>query len=74
VVTQAPQAQPRFLTAKQVSEITGLGLQTVYDKIKQGILPGRQVGGKKGRYVVPEASLLRYLEGDWAGEEGGGGQ
>src|SRR5688500_2261767 len=75
VVTQEPQAEPEFLTARQVSKLTGLGLQTVYDYVRAGILPGRQVSGKKkGRYVIPKASLLRYLEGDWSKTEGGAGR
>jgi excisionase family DNA binding protein len=74
MVTQAPQAEPEFLTAKQAAALTGLSLQTIYDKVKAGILPGRRVGGKKSRYVIPKASLLRYLEGDWSEAEGGAGR
>ena len=77
MVTQEPQAaqvEPEFLTAKQAAEITGMGLQTIYDKVQQGLMPGRRVGGKKSRYVIPKASLLRYLEGDWSETEGGAGR
>lgn len=70
--TQAPRAEPEFLTAQEAADLARVSLQTIYQKVRQGVIPGRQMGGRNSRYVIPRASLLRYLEGDGSQEKGGG--
>lgn len=43
--------------------------------VRSGEIPGRRMGGKKARYIIPRASFLRYLEGDGPepARKGGGG-
>jgi len=60
--------RPRLVDAKDVAELLGLPLSTVYDRTRIGRLPGAVRIGTRIKYDV--AKLERWLEagGDSPGE------
>lgn len=71
-----PQTEvPRFLTVAEAAALARCCVDTIYKGVRSGEIPGRRMGGKKARYIIPRASFLRYLEGDGPepARKGGGG-
>lgn len=65
VAQYTPQPQPvhhtrRAYRPKEVAELYGLGLQTVYDALSRGDLAGRQVGRS---WVIPVEAIEDWLNG-----------
>lgn len=53
----------RYLTPKQVCEITGLKYSTVLLWAQQGILPVRRIVNKrKSKYLFPEKETIDAIE------------
>ncbi|MGB9886778.1 MAG: helix-turn-helix domain-containing protein [Moorellales bacterium] len=53
---------------KEVAELTGLSLRTVYNLISEGQLPHRKVRGREGTreaVLIPARALEAWLAGEW---------
>jgi excisionase family DNA binding protein len=51
---------------REVAELTGLSIRTVYNLIAEGQLPHRKVRGKEGTneaILIPAKALQEWLEG-----------
>lgn len=54
---------PRYLSPKDVADITGFSLRKVRDLIRSGRLPAANTSaGANPRYLIAEADLYRLLE------------
>lgn len=49
-------------TARDLKELTGLGINSVYAGIKTGELPGYYVGS---RVVIPDEAFEAFKRGEW---------
>lgn len=58
---------PRLLTAREVSEATGLKRQRVYELTRMGLIPAMRIGAS---YRYPEDQLLQWIR-DAVLESGG---
>lgn len=56
-------SDPEFLTPKQVSELTGIGLPSLYAMLEAGRFPGRRVGRKRGRWLISRTALYAWVAG-----------
>ena len=49
------------LTPEEVSQALGLGINQVYNALKEGQIPHHRIGR---RYVIPRAMFERWLSGE----------
>lgn len=59
--TPAAPSQRRAYRPREVAELHGLGLSTVYDALYRGELAGRQVGRS---WVIPVEAIDAWLNGN----------
>jgi len=53
---------------KEVAELTGLSIRTIYNLIAEGQLPHRKVRSREGTreaVVIPARALEAWLAGEW---------
>ena len=56
-----PSTVPAMYTVEQVAEILSVSPATVRRLIKRGEIPGRQLGGSRGRYRIHKATFDAWL-------------
>lgn len=53
------------MTVLELCELLGRSKKTVVKAMRAGELPGHQLFGKRGPWVIPREAVERYLRGEW---------